>query len=184
MISEAELKELSYPDAPQMVTQVPGPKVAALMAESARYEAFTRGGADFPVILEQGRGATAKDADGNLYIDMAAGVAVNAVGRDTPRCWRPSAASAEHHAHHRHHQPQAHRAGQDECRRSCPRACAATATPPSSRPVQTPWRPPSSSHASTRARARSSPSRAPITGCGAAPPPSLPGTTTATAGGR
>lgn len=85
MISEAELMELSFPDAPQMVTQVPGPRVAALMAESAKYEAFTRGGADFPVILEHGKGSTAKDADGNLYIDMAAGVAVNAVGRSHPR---------------------------------------------------------------------------------------------------
>lgn len=85
MISEAELMELSFPDAPQMVTQVPGPRVRELMAESAKYEAFTRGGAGFPVILEHGKGATAKDADGNLYIDMAAGVAVNAVGRGHPK---------------------------------------------------------------------------------------------------
>ncbi len=85
MISEAELVGLSHPDAPQMVTSVPGLRVAALMEESAKYEAFTRGGADFPVILAEGKGATAKDADGNLYIDMAAGVAVNAVGRAHPK---------------------------------------------------------------------------------------------------
>ena len=85
MISEAELMGLSFPDAPKMITKVPGPKVAALMEESAKYEAFTRGGGGFPVILEEGKGSTAKDADGNLYIDMAAGVAVNAVGRGHPR---------------------------------------------------------------------------------------------------
>ena len=68
-----------------MVTSVPGPKVAALMEESAKYEAFTRGGGGFPVILEHGKGATVKDADGNLFIDMAAGVAVNAVGRGHPK---------------------------------------------------------------------------------------------------
>ena len=85
MISEAELKELSFPDAPKMLTTVPGPQVAALMEESAKYEAFTRGGGGFPVILSEGKGATAKDADGNLYIDMAAGVAVNAVGRGHPK---------------------------------------------------------------------------------------------------
>jgi 4-aminobutyrate aminotransferase len=85
MISEAELLELSFPDAPKMLTSVPGPKVAALMEESAKYEAFTRGGGSFPVILSEGKGATAKDADGNLYIDMAAGVAVNAVGRGHPK---------------------------------------------------------------------------------------------------
>jgi 4-aminobutyrate aminotransferase len=85
MISEAELRELSFPNAPQMLTSVPGPKVSALMEESAKYEAFTRGGGGFPVILEHGRGATVKDADGNLFIDMAAGVAVNAVGRGHPK---------------------------------------------------------------------------------------------------
>ncbi len=85
MISEAELLELSFPDAPKMLTTVPGPQVAALMEESAKYEAFTRGGGGFPVILSEGKGATAKDADGNLYIDMAAGVAVNAVGRGHPK---------------------------------------------------------------------------------------------------
>src|SRR5512146_2841307 len=85
MISEAELMALSYPDAPKMMTTVPGPQVTALMEESAKYEAFTRGGGGFPVILAEGMGATAKDADGNLYIDMAAGVAVNAVGRAPPK---------------------------------------------------------------------------------------------------
>jgi 4-aminobutyrate aminotransferase len=85
MISETELMELSFPGAPQMVCPVPGPKVTALMEESHKYEAFTRGGGGFPVILEHGKGATVKDADGNLYIDMAAGVAVNAVGRGHPK---------------------------------------------------------------------------------------------------
>jgi 4-aminobutyrate aminotransferase len=85
MIAESELKELSFPDAPKMVTQVPGPKVNALMAESAKYESFTRGGGGFPVILANGKGATVYDADGNLFIDMAAGVAVNAVGRGHPK---------------------------------------------------------------------------------------------------
>jgi 4-aminobutyrate aminotransferase len=85
MISEAELLELSFPDAPKMLTTVPGPQVAALMEESAKYEALTRGGGGFPVILSEGKGATARDADGNLYIDMAAGVAVNAVGRGHPK---------------------------------------------------------------------------------------------------
>ena len=85
MIAESELRELSFPDAPKMVTQVPGPKVAALMEESAKYESFTRGGGGFPVILANGKGATVYDADGNLFIDMAAGVAVNAVGRGHPK---------------------------------------------------------------------------------------------------
>ena len=85
MISEAELAKLSYPGAPKMVTKVPGPKVQKLLAESAKYETLARGGGSFPVIMEEGRGSTTKDADGNIFIDMSAGVAVNAVGRGHPK---------------------------------------------------------------------------------------------------
>ena len=85
MISEAELAKLSYPEAPKMVTRVPGPKVKKLLAESEKYETLARGGGNFPVIMAEGMGATMKDADGNTYIDMSAGVAVNAVGRGHPK---------------------------------------------------------------------------------------------------
>jgi 4-aminobutyrate aminotransferase len=85
MISEVELSRLSYPDAPRMVTKVPGPKVQQLLEESAKYEPLTRGAGAFPLIMEEGCGSTVKDADGNLFIDMAAGVAVNAVGRNHPK---------------------------------------------------------------------------------------------------
>jgi 4-aminobutyrate aminotransferase len=85
MITESELAKLSYEHAPRMVTSVPGPKVQKLMAESAKYEAMTRGGGNTPLIMEEGKGSTVKDADGNVFIDMAAGVAVNSVGRNHPR---------------------------------------------------------------------------------------------------
>jgi 4-aminobutyrate aminotransferase len=85
MISEVELSKLSYTDAPRMMTKVPGPKVQSLLEESAKYEPLTRGAGAFPLIMEEGRGSTVKDADGNLFIDMAAGVAVNAVGRNHPK---------------------------------------------------------------------------------------------------
>ena len=85
MITETELSSLSYTDAPKMKTEVPGPKVQKLLEESAKYEPLTRGAGGFPLIMEEGRGSTVKDADGNLFIDMAAGVAVNAVGRNHPK---------------------------------------------------------------------------------------------------
>lgn len=85
MITEKELEKLSYPQAPVMLTKVPGPKAQKLLEESARYEALTRGGGSFPMIMEEGKGGTIRDADGNTYIDMSAGVAVNAVGRGHPR---------------------------------------------------------------------------------------------------
>ena len=57
---EAQLMALSWEGAPSMVTEVPGPKVVALMEESAKYESFTRGGGGFPVILEQGKGVPSR----------------------------------------------------------------------------------------------------------------------------
>lgn len=86
MISEEELAKLSYPNAPKMVTdKVPGPKTQKALGDSLKYESMARGAGRFPCVFDQGMGATVKDPDGNLYIDITAGVAVNAVGRRHPR---------------------------------------------------------------------------------------------------
>ena len=86
MISEEELARLSYPDAPNIVTdKVPGPKAQKILDDSHKYESMARGAGGFPLVFDEGRGATIKDPDGNIYIDITAGVAVNSVGRCHPR---------------------------------------------------------------------------------------------------
>ena len=86
MISEQELAKLSYPDAPKMVTdKVPGPKTQKALRDSFRYESMARGAGRFPCVFDEGMGTTVKDPDGNLYIDISAGVGVNSVGRRHPR---------------------------------------------------------------------------------------------------
>lgn len=86
MISEEELAKLSYPDAPKMVTdKIPGPKTQELLKDSAKYESMARGAGSFPCVYDEGMGSTVKDPDGNLFIDITAGVAVNSVGRRHPR---------------------------------------------------------------------------------------------------
>jgi len=86
MISEKKLAELSYKDAPKMVTEsVPGPKTIEALQKSAKYESMARGAGGFPCVFDEGLGATVKDVDGNMYIDMSAGVAVNSVGRRNPK---------------------------------------------------------------------------------------------------
>jgi 4-aminobutyrate aminotransferase len=86
MIQEQELAMLSYPNAPKVVTEkVPGPKTLKLLEESARYESFARGAGSFPCVYDEGMGSTVKDPDGNLFVDITAGVAVNSVGRRHPR---------------------------------------------------------------------------------------------------
>jgi len=85
MISEQELEALSYPGAPRMVSNaLPGAKATAAIQQSLRYESMARGGGDNPLVFDQGFGVTVKDPDGNLYIDLSAGVGVNSVGRCHP----------------------------------------------------------------------------------------------------
>ena len=43
------------------------------------------GAGRFPLVFDEGMGCTIKDPDGNIYIDITAGVAVNSVGRRHPR---------------------------------------------------------------------------------------------------
>jgi 4-aminobutyrate aminotransferase len=85
IISEKELAELSYEEAPKMITSVPGPKAQKVLEDSFEYESMARGAGRYPMVYAEGKGATATDPDGNVFIDMAAGVAVNSVGRCHPR---------------------------------------------------------------------------------------------------
>ncbi len=86
MIKEKDLAELSYPVAPKIVTKsVPGPKGKKILKDSHKYESMARGAGGFPLVFDEGKGATIKDPDGNIYIDITAGVAVTSVGRCHPR---------------------------------------------------------------------------------------------------
>ena len=64
-----------------MVTSVPGPKAQKVLEESFQSESMARGAGRFPMVYAEGKGATSMDPDGNVFIDMSAGVAVNSVGR-------------------------------------------------------------------------------------------------------
>ncbi len=100
MITEAELERLSWPDAPQMKTQeVPGPLERQALERSARRESLARGGGEFPMVFDQGFGVTVRDPDGNLYIDLSAGVGVNSVGRCHPAVVKAIHAQSEHLMH-------------------------------------------------------------------------------------
>ncbi|MBU2511509.1 aspartate aminotransferase family protein [bacterium] len=86
MVNEKELAGLSYDDAPKIVTKkIPGPKSQKYLEKSFTYESMARGAGRFPLVFKEGKGTTIKDADGNVYLDITAGVAVNSVGRCHPR---------------------------------------------------------------------------------------------------
>ena len=86
MVTEEELAKLSYPDAPKIVTdEIPGPKTREALGASSKYESLARGAGSFPCVFDEAMGVTMKDPDGNVFLDITAGVAVNSVGRRHPR---------------------------------------------------------------------------------------------------
>jgi 4-aminobutyrate aminotransferase len=70
-------------DAPQIRTPLPGPKARAIIERDARVvsPSYTR---DYPFVMARGQGATVEDVDGNVFLDCAAGIAVNSTGHSHP----------------------------------------------------------------------------------------------------
>jgi 4-aminobutyrate aminotransferase len=70
-------------NAPDIKTPLPGPKAKAIIDKDARYvsPSYTR---DYPLVIARGEGAVVEDVDGNLFLDCAAGIAVNSTGVSHP----------------------------------------------------------------------------------------------------
>jgi 4-aminobutyrate aminotransferase len=69
--------------APNIKTDLPGPKAKALVARdsAAVSPSYTR---DYPLVIARGEGAIVEDVDGNVFIDLAAGIAVTGTGHAHP----------------------------------------------------------------------------------------------------
>jgi len=70
-------------DAPLIKTALPGPKAKALIERDKKVvsPSYTRG---YPFVMARGTGAVVEDVDGNLFLDCAAGIAVNSTGHSHP----------------------------------------------------------------------------------------------------
>src|SRR3954468_9163666 len=72
---------------PRIVTEVPGPRSRALVERDARHLApgiqslATLSG----LAVARGEGCLIEDVDGNRFLDLAAGIGVNALGHAHPR---------------------------------------------------------------------------------------------------
>jgi 4-aminobutyrate aminotransferase len=68
---------------PQIKTALPGPKAKAIIDRDASVvsPSYTRA---YPLVMERGFGAMVEDVDGNIFLDCAAGIAVNATGHSHP----------------------------------------------------------------------------------------------------
>ncbi len=70
-------------DAPHITTPLPGPKAKAIIERDANFvsPSYTR---DYPLVIARGEGAVVEDVDGNVFLDCAAGIAVNSTGVSHP----------------------------------------------------------------------------------------------------
>src|SRR5437773_5336715 len=69
--------------APAIKTTLPGPRAKAIIDRDAVAvsPSYTRG---YPLVIERGEGAMVEDVDGNVFLDCAAGIAVNSTGHSHP----------------------------------------------------------------------------------------------------
>jgi 4-aminobutyrate aminotransferase len=70
-------------NSPQIKTPLPGPKAKALIDRDNTVvsPSYTRG---YPLVIERGSGCMVEDVDGNVFLDCAAGIAVNSTGHSHP----------------------------------------------------------------------------------------------------
>src|SRR5258708_4745346 len=69
--------------APEIKTPLPGPRARAIIDKDAKFvsPSYTR---DYPLVIARGEGAVVEDVDGNVFVDCAAGIAVNSTGVSHP----------------------------------------------------------------------------------------------------
>jgi 4-aminobutyrate aminotransferase len=69
--------------APDIKTALPGPKAKALIERDAKVvsPSYTRG---YPLVIDRASGCEVRDVDGNVFLDCAAGIAVNSTGHSHP----------------------------------------------------------------------------------------------------
>jgi len=74
----------AQPFLPSLVTPLPGPKAAEIIArdQAILSPSYTR---CYPLVMKRGEGAMVEDVDGNRFLDFAAGIAVVAAGHAHPQ---------------------------------------------------------------------------------------------------
>jgi 4-aminobutyrate aminotransferase len=81
-VSTAASRQL--PTAPHLVTDVPGPKARAHVAFDQTWTSPSLPRA-YPIVPVRGEGSAIEDIDGNVFLDFAAGIAVNSTGHGHPK---------------------------------------------------------------------------------------------------
>jgi 4-aminobutyrate aminotransferase len=69
---------------PDLITEIPGPKAREKVAFDEAWTSPSLPRA-YPIVPVRGQGMAIEDVDGNLFLDFAAGIAVNSTGHGHPR---------------------------------------------------------------------------------------------------
>ena len=69
---------------PKLITPLPGPKAKAIIDrdQAVTSPSYTR---EYPLVVERGAGCLVEDVDGNIFLDLTAGIAVAATGHAHPQ---------------------------------------------------------------------------------------------------
>ncbi|AMY11128.1 Diaminobutyrate--2-oxoglutarate aminotransferase [Luteitalea pratensis] len=73
----------TLPQVPHFQTSLPGPNAKAIITRDGIVvsPSYTRG---YPFVIARGEGSMVEDVDGNVFLDCAAGIAVNSTGHSHP----------------------------------------------------------------------------------------------------
>jgi len=79
----ATLSDCKLPCFPRLVTSLPGPNARLLIGRdrAVTSPSYTRG---YPLVVARGEGCMIEDVDGNVFLDLTAGIAVTATGHAHP----------------------------------------------------------------------------------------------------
>lgn len=92
------VQAIAAPAAPQILTELPGPRARALIErdQAVASPSLTRA---YPLVAESGSGCVVTDVDGNRFLDFAAGIAVASTGHAHPAVVRAIQEQAERLLH-------------------------------------------------------------------------------------
>jgi 4-aminobutyrate aminotransferase len=82
-VSTAEITDLTRAEAPRLVTDVPGPEALARIERDRKVTSPSLPRA-YPFVPRRGSGSVLEDVDGNLFLDVNAGIAVTSTGHAHP----------------------------------------------------------------------------------------------------
>jgi 4-aminobutyrate aminotransferase len=83
-VSAPEIADLAAAQAPRLITEVPGPEAMARIERDRKVTSPSLPRA-YPFVPLRGAGSVVEDVDGNLFLDLNAGIAVTSTGHTHPR---------------------------------------------------------------------------------------------------